>query len=364
MKRLFILLFILISLKCFSQNHWVPDYHQFPTNMNVVAILEINGIEQQTEMLELGVFCDDECRGSCRLHYYASPVDRYLFFLTTYGESGDPYTFKLFDHLTQQELDFTSPNEMAFHSNDIIGQVFDPYIFSFTGGNCSVTLISDPVDAGVLGGGGDYLCGTYCTVTAQTVDDHAFIAWMLGSDTLTTEESFSFNAVADIELRACFSEPVIPETYEIQVVLDPVESGSVVGQGTFMAGAVCTLSVVPNEHYKFENWTENGSVVSTEQNYSFIVVGDRSLVAHLTDISAVQEQQETIIVYPNPTKGKVWVARTECVGTADFEVEVYDVFGNRLFTSTESMIDLSGFREGAYYLRTNEGKVGKVLLIH
>lgn len=363
MKKIFVLLLILISINGFSQNHWVPNYHQFPTNMNVIAILEINGIEQRNDFLELGVFWEDECRGSCRLSYYDSPVDRYMFFLTTYGESGDPYTFKLYDHMTQQELDFTSSNEMEFHSNDIIGQVFTPYVFSFTGGNCSVTLSSEPSGAGDLDGGGDYLCGSFCTVRANPVDDYSFVAWMLNGDTLTTEESFSFNAVADVELMACFSEPVMPEVYEIQVSVDPEEGGVVIGGGSYEVGQSCTVSVILHEHYQFLNWTEDGEIVSTDESYSFVVNENRTLVAHLEFVNMVSDREEGFMLYPNPTAGMV---RIEYSGEAFEqcpETMVYDVLGHCVLTSKECWLDFSHLQNGIYFVKIGEGRMHQVTLI-
>ena len=60
----------------------------------------------------------------------------------------------------------------------------------------------------------------------------------------------------------------------------PAEGGTVSGAGAYQAGAGCTLTATANEGYTFVNWTENGEVVSTEANYTFIVTGSRMLVAN------------------------------------------------------------------------------------
>lgn len=439
MKKVFLFLMILFSLKCVSQNHWVPNYHQFPTNMCVIAVLEINGIEQTTELLELGVFTGDECRGSCMLHHYAPPVDRYLLFLTTYGNNGDPYTFKLYDHLTQLELDFPSSNEMSFYSNDVIGSVSNPYVFSFTGGNCTVNTVMDPPGLGEVTGGGDYLCGTYCTVTASPFGEHTFAGWMHGEDTLTTEASFSFNAVADIDFKACFveyipeftvsvsaspedggqvsgggvyeqgmtcevvanpsngyqfeywseegvpvsedlsysfevmsdrnlvavfSEIVVPNYYLIEVEIDPAEGGTAIGTGIYEEGALCVLSVMLNEYYEFEKWTEDGEEISEENEYAFVVNADRSLVAHVKYINAVTETAEAILLYPNPTQGLLCLSDAVTDSEDAVEVVVYDGTGRKLLSSKERILDLSSFDDGVYYIRIGEGTVRKVVLSH
>ena len=49
--------------------------------------------------------------------------------------------------------------------------------------------------------------------------------------------------------------------------------------------------------YTFANWTENGSVVSTNASYTFSVNAYRTLVAHFT------QNTYTVTVAANPTNG-------------------------------------------------------------
>jgi hypothetical protein len=66
----------------------------------------------------------------------------------------------------------------------------------------------------------------------------------------------------------------------IDVTANSTEGGSVSGGGTYLDHTNCTVSATTNEGYCFVNWTENRKVVSTEANYSFIVNGNRHLVAN------------------------------------------------------------------------------------
>ena len=68
--------------------------------------------------------------------------------------------------------------------------------------------------------------------------------------------------------------------YTIGVSSNPSDGGTVSGGGTYQMGTNCTLTVTANEGYTFTNWTENGEVVSTEATYSFMVSGNRTLVAN------------------------------------------------------------------------------------
>ena len=69
--------------------------------------------------------------------------------------------------------------------------------------------------------------------------------------------------------------------YTINASPNPEEGGTVEGAGNqYPLGSECVLTATANEGFVFESWTEDGEVVSEEPTYSFIVVGDRELVAN------------------------------------------------------------------------------------
>ena len=66
----------------------------------------------------------------------------------------------------------------------------------------------------------------------------------------------------------------------ITVTAHPNNGGTVTGEGTFLYGQSCTVTATPNQGYAFTNWTEDGTVVSTDATYTFPVEGGRNLVAN------------------------------------------------------------------------------------
>ena len=68
----------------------------------------------------------------------------------------------------------------------------------------------------------------------------------------------------------------------ISATANPTEGGTVSGYGLYASGESCTLIAMANSGYTFTNWTENGSEVSTDMNYTFTVTGSRNLVANFT----------------------------------------------------------------------------------
>ena len=111
--------------------HWNVNVHQFGDNMTVTGIIQIEGVEQAVPSLEIGAFCDGECRGRQLLTYYPQ-VDRYLVFLMLYGEEGDMFTFRLYDHEAGEELTAGCASVLTFEADAIVGSFLDPYVFNFT----------------------------------------------------------------------------------------------------------------------------------------------------------------------------------------------------------------------------------------
>ena len=75
----------------------------------------------------------------------------------------------------------------------------------------------------------------------------------------------------------------------------PAPTGETVSE-VIEAGMTCILTAIPFEGYHFVNWTENGSVVSTEAVYSFTVESSRTLVANFSD-------QLLVTATATPTEG-------------------------------------------------------------
>ena len=56
--------------------------------------------------------------------------------------------------------------------------------------------------------------------------------------------------------------------------------GTVTGGGSYPAGATCSLHATPNSGYVFQNWKKNGTIVSTNPNYSFEVTENATYTAY------------------------------------------------------------------------------------
>lgn len=113
-----------------STNYWTPNENDYEDNMTLTCIVQIDGVEQATNVLELGAFCGEECRGTQMATYFA-PTNRYIYQMMVFGESNDVISFRLYDHLLQQELLLSPPADVTFNTNGY-GSLTNPYVLNFT----------------------------------------------------------------------------------------------------------------------------------------------------------------------------------------------------------------------------------------
>ena len=79
----------------------------------------------------------------------------------------------------------------------------------------------------------------------------------------------------------------VPATtyYSISISVSPTEGGTVSGSGQYEEGATATVTTVANEGFRFLEWTEAGTQISTEASLTFTVTNDRTLTAIFEPIS-------------------------------------------------------------------------------
>ena len=147
---------------------------------------------------------------------------------------------------------------------------------------------------------------------------------------------------------------------EITASVDPEEAASVSGTGTYNYGEEVTLILTRNEDWAFQNWTEDGIVVSNEMTYTFIATENRDLVAHFEYTEGVGEQNgNNVLIYPNPVSNKLIVENHEALGT----VEIYNLMGALIYSQNgcgnKVEIHTADLPSGVYFIRMTSNKVSE-----
>ncbi len=70
------------------------------------------------------------------------------------------------------------------------------------------------------------------------------------------------------------------QSANVTAIINPVTSGTVTGTGPYLIGSTVQLDAIPNIGYNFLNWTNGGVIVSSDSNYSFIVLSDTNFDAN------------------------------------------------------------------------------------
>ena len=188
-------------------------------------------------------------------------------------------------------------------------------VANFTAITYTITVSANPSNSGTTSGGGTYNHGQSCTVIATSADGYTFMNWTENGTVVSTDANYTFVVTSNRSLVANFEEQ-LPDTYNINVSPNPNIGGTVTGGGTYEGGQQCTVTATANTGYTFNNWTENGEVVTTNASYTFIVEGNRTLVANFT------LNNYTISVTSDPAEGGMvtgagnYVHGTTCTLTA------------------------------------------------
>ncbi len=60
-------------------------------------------------------------------------------------------------------------------------------------------------------------------------------------------------------------------TYQLNLIINPVGTGTVNGAGQYYAGQQADITAVANSGWLFVNWTDNGTIISTEASFDYIM---------------------------------------------------------------------------------------------
>ena len=172
----------------------------------------------------------------------------------------------------------------------------------------TVSASANNIAFGNVSGAGVYDKGAGVTLTATAKTGYRFVSWKEGGSVVSSDATYTFKATKDITLTADF---VIDED-TIAVSANNDKYGSVSGGGTYQKGKSVILTATANNGYIFVNWTENGSVVSTDATYSFLMANARTLVANF------KPKTFSVTVSGSPLEG----GTVEKSGTCEYDTEV------------------------------------------
>ena len=220
---------------------------------------------------------------------------------------------------------------------------------NFTKKEVVLNVYANPLNGGNVTGGGIYHYDDVVTISATANAGYTFTAWYDGNTIFSHDATVQFEIETNLTLIAEFEI----NTYTISATASPSNYGTVIGAGVYEYGYTVTLLAIPNDGYKFVNWTEGNTVVSPYSDLSFVVTDNRTFVAHFAELTGLEDVTvEDITVYPNP-------ATTSCI------IECPALMGKLIVVNEKGMIvrsvedvnatsyelDMDGFAKGTYFIQ-------------
>ncbi len=131
-----------------------------------------------------------------------------------------------------------------------------------------LTLLVNPENAGTVIGSGDYFPDDIANISATPNEGWSFTNWTDPDGNIISEQTaYDFSMPSkDFTLTANFEMA----TYILTLDVNPENSGTVSGAGTYNYGANININATPNDGWIFEYWTDqNDNILSQQTAYSF-----------------------------------------------------------------------------------------------
>ena len=266
-----------------AQNHWNVDTHAFENSATLTCVVNLDGVQQTSDDLEVGAFCGTDLRGS-QYPMSVFPIGNVKYFaLTVWGNAGDAITFKIYDHGTNTEVATNCYTTYTFVVNGSEGTPVAPYVITLKSVYAIAANVS-PAGAGTVSGTGDYENGASCSLTATANSGYQFQNWTDEAGApVSTNATYNFTVTGDATYTANFVQMCT-----INVAVSPDGGGLVsvngstpaaTATGTYAAGTQLTLTATPNQYYEFLMWSKDGDMVWEEETYVVTVTEDATYVA-------------------------------------------------------------------------------------
>ena len=171
----------------------------------------------------------------------------------------------------------------GWYNGDTLLSSSNPYSFSattsmfitpkFDRDTFSVSASTSPANVAYISGtGNNFYLGDTCTLEATPYSySNIFSHWEESGSTVSSSNPYTFTISGNRTLVAVFTT----QTYTVSV--SSGGHGTVSGGGTFDYGDSCTLEATPDTAYEFDGWYENGSKISSNSTYTFIITGNRTI---------------------------------------------------------------------------------------
>ncbi len=205
----------------------------------------------------------------------------------------------------------------------------------------------------------DALLDNVSVIDDMSFDDNVFPA--IGSLVLSNIES-NHNLVIQFD----------DNVYELTLVPEPSQGGTVEGSGDYVHNTEVTIKANPESNYEFVKWTHNGLLLSDQSQHTFNILSPKEIVAVFelsNEISEAGVESKGVKIFPNPASNKVWI---EFFNKDDSEITIslISTYGQTILEKTVSekgyikeFFNIENLKPGIYFISLGSENVMKKLIV-
>ena len=218
-----------------------------------------------------------------------------------------------------------------------------------------LTLNINYPNGGTVTGAGYYVPNINVDISAIANPCYDFLNWTENGNLYSVARNTRVQMTSNRTLTANF----VPKRYNITLVASPTNGGTVTGAGNFACDSSLTVKAKIKTGYKFINWMEGTTIVSTDSNYTFLMAGARNLKANFGLNTGIKQTtiNEISKVYPNPANDILQIEIRSKQNTS-ITLNIIDMKGSLLETKNvannkgifNTSFDVSKLAKGNYIL--------------
>lgn len=187
-----------------------------------------------------------------------------------------------------------------------------------------------------------------------------------GIDRIDSIEIFA--PETDVMAKMIYIVQVDNQGFSVSANVVPEGAGYVTGTGFYSSGDTVSLTAIAADSCHFVSWEQNGQVVSTQPNYTFVVNSDVLLTANFScsEVSIQNTSESTIKIYPNPANHYVTIEGDNILSVRIYSLLGEEVMHHRNNGSSNVSLNLSRLSDGIYLIEveTPETVTHKKLIKH
>lgn len=134
--------------------------------------------------------------------------------------------------------------------------------------NYNLSLISDPLSAGLVNGAGLYHYTENVEISATPFEGYHFSSWKNNAQIVSTTSTYNFTMPPNDYMLEAFFEKNL---HTVTINAFPAQGGTMLGAGSYYYGDQVDIQAIANPGYHFVNWTINNQTIVDISPYSFIM---------------------------------------------------------------------------------------------